>query len=118
MSRCSSPPLFVHPHHLNCVLLDPGSGCASPLSIDGVTFGVVAWSTSRISAVQVGQTVLDRYNRDRNSPNTKYCSSGGSKIDIIPEHRDKIISYKQQSPQPQDHIVSYKVTRSYHTGLR
>ena len=35
-SRCSSPPLFVHPHHLNCVLLDPGSGCASPLSIDGI----------------------------------------------------------------------------------
>ena len=56
------PPLFEHLHHLNCVLLDPGSGCASPLSIDGVTFGVVTWSTSRISTVQVGQTVLDRYN--------------------------------------------------------
>ena len=51
----------MHPHHLNCVLPDPGSGCASPLSIDGVMFGVVAWSTSRISKVQVGQTVLDRY---------------------------------------------------------
>ena len=43
------------------MLLDPGSGCASPLSIDGVAFGVVAWSTSRILTVQVGQTVLDRY---------------------------------------------------------
>ena len=53
----------MHSHHLNCVLLDPGSGCASPLSIDGVTFGVVTWSTSRISTVQVGQTVLDRYIR-------------------------------------------------------
>ena len=61
MSRRSSPPLFVHPHHLNCVLLDPGSGCASPLSIDGIVFGVVTWSTSRISMVQVRQTVLDRY---------------------------------------------------------
>ena len=28
----------MHLHHLNCVLLDPGSGCASPLSIDGVAF--------------------------------------------------------------------------------
>ena len=28
----------MHLHHLNCVLLDPGSGCASPLSIDGVVF--------------------------------------------------------------------------------
>ena len=35
-SRHSSPPLSVHPLHLNCVLLDTGSGCASPLSIDGV----------------------------------------------------------------------------------
>ena len=43
------------------MLLDPGSGCASPLSIDGVTFGVGTWSTSRVSTVQVGQTVLDRY---------------------------------------------------------
>ena len=43
------------------MLLDPGSGCASPLSIDGVAFGVGTWSTSRISTVQVGQTVLDRY---------------------------------------------------------
>ena len=43
------------------MLLDPGSGCASPLSIDGVMFGVVTWSTSRISMVQVGQTVLDCY---------------------------------------------------------
>ena len=61
MSRHSSPPLFVHPHHLNCVLLDPGSGCASPLSIDGIAVGVGTWSTSRFSTVQVGQTVLDRY---------------------------------------------------------
>ena len=60
-SRCSSPSLFVHPHHLNCVLLDPGSRCASPLSIDGVTFCVVTWLTSRISTVQVRQTVLDHY---------------------------------------------------------
>ena len=37
-SRRSSPPLFVHPHHQNCVLLDTGSGCASPLSIDGIAF--------------------------------------------------------------------------------
>ena len=37
------------------------SGCASPLSIDGVAFGVVIWSTSRVLTVQVGQTVLDRY---------------------------------------------------------
>ena len=37
-SRRSSPPLFVHPLHLNCVLLDTGGGCASPLSIDGVAF--------------------------------------------------------------------------------
>ena len=44
------------------MLLDPGSGCASPLSIDGVAFGVVTWSTSRFSTVQVGQTVLDCYN--------------------------------------------------------
>ena len=43
------------------MLLDPGSGCASPLSIDGVAFGVGTWSTSRVSTVQVGQTVLDRY---------------------------------------------------------
>src|ERR1700744_4754449 len=62
MSRHSSPPLFVHSHHLNCVLLDTGSGCASPLSIDGVSFCVGTRSTSRISTVQVGQTVLDRYN--------------------------------------------------------
>ena len=60
-SRRSSPPLFVHFHHLSCVLLDTGSGCASPLSIDGVTFGVSTWSTSRFLTVQVGQTVLDRY---------------------------------------------------------
>ena len=45
------------------MLLDPGSGCTSPLSIDGVAFGVVTWSTSRFSTVQVGQTVLDRYTR-------------------------------------------------------
>ena len=51
----------MHLHHLNCVLLDTGSGCASPLSIDGVAFGVGTWSISRISTVQVGQTVLDRY---------------------------------------------------------
>ena len=38
----------MHSHHLNCVLLDTGSGCASPLSIDGVAFGVGAWSISRI----------------------------------------------------------------------
>ena len=43
------------------MLLDTGSGCASPLSIDGVAFGVGTWSTSRVSTVQVGQTVLDRY---------------------------------------------------------
>ena len=43
------------------MLLDPGSGCTSPLSIDGVAFGVATWSTSRIPTVQVGQTVLDRY---------------------------------------------------------
>ena len=43
------------------MLLDPGSGCASPRSIDGVAFGVGTWSISRISTVQVGQTVLDRY---------------------------------------------------------
>ena len=43
------------------MLLDTGSGCASPLSIDGVAFGVGTWSTSRFSTVQVGQTVLDRY---------------------------------------------------------
>ena len=55
----------MHPHHLNCVLLDPGSGCASPLSIDGVAFGVVTWSTSRFLTVQVGQTVLDRYTKRR-----------------------------------------------------
>ena len=65
MSRRSSPPLFVHLHHLNCVLLDPGSGCASPLSINSVAFGVVTWSTSRISTVQVGQTVLDHYTGSR-----------------------------------------------------
>ena len=43
------------------MLLDTGSGCASPLSIDGVAFGVGTWSTSRVLTVQVGQTVLDRY---------------------------------------------------------
>ena len=43
------------------MLLDTGSGCASPLSIDGVAFGVVTWLTSRFSTVQVGQTVLDCY---------------------------------------------------------
>ena len=43
------------------MLLDTGSGCASPLSIDGVAFGVGTGSTSRISTVQVGQTVLDHY---------------------------------------------------------
>ena len=63
MSRRSSPPLFVHLHHLNCVLLDPGSGCASPHSIEGVAFGVSTWSTSRISTVQVGQMVLDHYTK-------------------------------------------------------
>ena len=46
------------------MLLDPGSGCASPLSIDGIAFGVVTWSTSRISTVQVGQMVLDHYKED------------------------------------------------------
>ena len=51
----------MHLHHLNCVLLDTSSGCASPLSIDGIVFGVGTWSTSRFSTVQVGQTVLDRY---------------------------------------------------------
>ena len=58
----------MHPLHLNCVLLDTGSGCASPLSIDGVAFGVGTWSTSRVLMVQVGQTVLDRYMKvlDRN----------------------------------------------------
>ena len=61
MSRRSSLPLFVHLHHLNCVLLDPDSGCASPLSIDSIAFGVGTWLTSRISTVQVRQTVLDRY---------------------------------------------------------
>ena len=61
MSRRSSPPLFVHLHHLNCVLLDPGSGCTSPHSIEGIAFGVSTWSTSRISTVQVRQTVLDCY---------------------------------------------------------
>ena len=61
MSRCSSPPLFVHLHHLNCLLLDPSSRCASPHSIDGVTCGSSTRSTSRISTVQVGQTVLDCY---------------------------------------------------------
>ena len=50
------------------MLLDPGSGCASPLSIDGVAFEAVAWSTSRISTVQVGQTVLDRYTLRQKSP--------------------------------------------------
>ena len=43
------------------MLLDPGSGCTSPLSIDGVAFGVGTWSNSRFSMVQVGQTVLDCY---------------------------------------------------------
>ena len=43
------------------MLLDTGSGCASPHSIDGVAFGVGTWSISRISTVQVGQKVLDRY---------------------------------------------------------
>ena len=43
------------------MLLDPGSGCASPLSIDGVAVSVSIRSASRISTVQVGQTVLDRY---------------------------------------------------------
>ena len=43
------------------MLLGTGSGCASPLSIDGVAFGVGTWLTSRVSTVQVGQTVLDRY---------------------------------------------------------
>ena len=42
------------------------SRCASPLSIDGITFGVVTWSTSRISMVQVRQTVLDRYKGEEN----------------------------------------------------
>ena len=51
----------MHSPHLNCVLLDTGSGCASPLSIDSVAFGVGTWSTSRFLTVQVGQTVLDRY---------------------------------------------------------
>ena len=46
------------------MLLDPGSGCASPLSIDGIAFGVGTWSTSRISTVQVGQTVLDCYSME------------------------------------------------------
>ena len=55
----------MHSLHLNCVLLDTGSGCASPLSIDGVMFGVVTWSTSRFLTVQVRQTVLDRYSMCR-----------------------------------------------------
>ena len=50
------------------MLLDPGSGCASPLSIDGVAFGVGTWSTSRFSTVQVGQAVLDRYNAGDAAP--------------------------------------------------
>ena len=46
------------------MLLDTGSRCASPLSIDGVAFGVGTRSTSRVLTVQVGQTVLDRYMDD------------------------------------------------------
>ena len=61
MSRHSSPPLFAHLHHLNCVLLDPSSRCASPHSIDGVTLEDIVWSTSRIVLVQVGQMLLDHY---------------------------------------------------------
>ena len=49
------------------MLLDPGSGCASPLSIDGVAFGAGTWLTSRISTVQVGQMVLDRYSYDHSN---------------------------------------------------
>ena len=57
----------MHLHHLNCVLLDTGSGCASPLSIDGVAFGISTRLTSRFLTVQVGQTVLDRYMRSESS---------------------------------------------------
>ena len=48
------------------MLLDPGSGCTSPLSIDGVAFGVVTRSTSRFLTVQVRQTVLDHYSIQMN----------------------------------------------------
>ena len=75
-------------------ILDPGSGCASPLSIDGVAFGFGTWSTSRFSTVQVGQTALDRY--------TKYRSSCGSKIDIAQERVKR--SYHRQANRK---IISY-----------
>ena len=54
------------------MLLDTGSGCASPLSIDGVAFGVGTWSTSRVLTVQVGQTVLDRYSLTELPSHKKY----------------------------------------------
>ena len=57
----SSIPIFDHPSISSLCTVTNSSGCASPLSIDGVAFGVGTWSTSRIPTVQVGQTVLDRY---------------------------------------------------------
>ena len=72
----------MHSHHLNCVLLDTGSGCASPLSIDGVAFGGCTWSTSRIPTVQVGQTVLDHYKKNMNTAPIPLISDDPNSIKI------------------------------------
>ena len=69
------------------MLLDPGSGCASPHSIDGVAFGVGTWSTSRISTVQVGQMVLDHYITSYIS-STTYAAGG---LSLFP-HRFPLLS--------------------------
>ena len=51
------------PHSLFILtmLLDPGSRCTSPHSINGVVLEGVVWLTSRIVSVQVRQMVLDCY---------------------------------------------------------
>ena len=79
------------------MLLDTGSGCASPLSIDGVAFGVGTWSTSRFLTVQVGQTVLDRYRR-----------SGESKMILTPS-----LAYVYESdPFPEAAVTESRLTDS------
>ena len=67
------------------MLLDPGSGCASPLSIDGVAFCVSTWSTSRFSTVQVGQTVLDRYRLNEGHSHSSEIFPGATMINTGPD---------------------------------